>query len=208
MQRMPAPVRRGDESVAADHFHRADEGLGGMFDDLFEPAGIAAVATALDRYPHPVAMHHAGHLRRREEHCVLLPFDPYEAEARAIGAHDAFGGVRHRGAGAGRLTHWLRSLITRAARVSFAVVAFHGGAILRTIARVTGQNQQDSGRQLEPECAARRHTGIHADRAAVRLDRELAERQPEPRGMIAVVAMRLHGAELLEDPRPVVRRHA
>ena len=117
-----APVRGGDERVAAVHFHRADESLGGVFEDLLELAGIAPVATALDGHAHPVAVHHAGHLRRRQEHGIFLALDPHETEARAIGAHDAFGGVRHRGAATGGLARRLLSIVSlaRAGRASLA----------------------------------------------------------------------------------------
>ena len=123
-----AAVRGRDERGAAVHFHRADEGLGRVFDDLLEPAGIAPVATALDGHAHAVAVHHADHLRRRQEHGFFLALDPHEAEARAIGAHDAFGdpwkcgcwGVPRRARRA--LPVFMHG---RAPRAPLAVVSFH-----------------------------------------------------------------------------------
>jgi hypothetical protein len=87
------PVGRGDECGSSVDFERADECLRGVLEDLLELAGIAAVAATLDRDTHAIAVHDAVHLRRRQEDRILLSFDAHEAEARAVGAHDAFGGA-------------------------------------------------------------------------------------------------------------------
>ena len=42
-----AAVRRRDKCGAAVHLQRADEGLGGVFEDFLQPAGVAPVAPAL-----------------------------------------------------------------------------------------------------------------------------------------------------------------
>ena len=89
-----APVRRRHERRAAVDFQRSDECLGGVLEDLFEASRIAAIAAALHGHAHAVAVHDAGHLRRRQEHGLFLAFDAHEAEAGAIGAHDAFGDSR------------------------------------------------------------------------------------------------------------------
>ncbi len=86
-----APVGGGHEGGAAVNLERRDERLGGVLDDFFQPPGIAAVAAALDRDADAVAVHHAGHLRRRQEHGFFLALDAHEAEAGAVRAHDAFG---------------------------------------------------------------------------------------------------------------------
>jgi hypothetical protein len=73
------------------HLEGADEGFRGMFEDLFQLAGIPAIAAALDGDAHAIAVHDTGHLRRRQEHGIFHAFDTHEAEARAVGADDAFG---------------------------------------------------------------------------------------------------------------------
>ena len=121
-----APVGGGDERGAAVHFERADERLGRMFEDLLEPARIAAIAAALDRHAHAVAVHDTGHLRRRQENGFFLAFDAHEAEAGAVGADDAFGraamagrpGIRRLPAARGLFCGW-RGLSWRPRDLSF-----------------------------------------------------------------------------------------
>src|SRR4029077_17770056 len=72
-------------------FQRSDESLGGVLEDFFQAARVTAVAAALDRHAHAVAVHDAGHLRWRQEHRFFLAFDAHESEAGAVGAHDTFG---------------------------------------------------------------------------------------------------------------------
>ena len=86
-----APVSRGHEGCTPVDFQRSHERLGGVLEDLLEAARVPAVAAALDRHAHAIAMHDSGHLRRREEHGFFLAFDSHESKAGAIGAHDAFG---------------------------------------------------------------------------------------------------------------------
>jgi hypothetical protein len=73
------------------HFERADEGLRRVLENLLELAGIPSIAAALDRHAYTVAVHDAGHLRRRQEDGLFHAFDTHEAEARAVGTDDAFG---------------------------------------------------------------------------------------------------------------------
>jgi hypothetical protein len=68
-----------------------------VFDDLLELARVTAIAAALHRHAHAIAMHHAHHLARRQEHRVFLAFHAHEAESGAVGTDDTFGGARHGG---------------------------------------------------------------------------------------------------------------
>ena len=67
-----APVGGRHECGAAMHFERAHERLRRVFENLFEPARIAAIAAALDRDAHAIAVHDARHLRRRQEYGFFL----------------------------------------------------------------------------------------------------------------------------------------
>ncbi len=91
-------------------------------------SGVPPVAPAFHADAHPIAMHDADHLWWRQEHGFFLPFDPYEAESRAIGAHDAFGDPWKRGCrGVPRRARRALPVFMhgRAPRAPLAVVSFH-----------------------------------------------------------------------------------
>ena len=61
------PVGRGHEGGAPVNFESPDEGLGGMFEDGFQLPGVPSVTPALHAHAHPITVHDANHLRRRQD---------------------------------------------------------------------------------------------------------------------------------------------
>ena len=87
---LQAPVGGAHPGVAARDFHACRETPYAALEHLLDHPDQRSVASRDDFHAQPIAVHHAAHLRRRQEHAVLETLDAQETVAGAIGAHGAF----------------------------------------------------------------------------------------------------------------------
>ena len=84
------PPVGGDHPGAAPlDLHGAEKRGDSALEHLLDDPGPALARVARHLHPQPIAVHHAAHLRRRQEHAFPEALDAQEAEARAIRAHRA-----------------------------------------------------------------------------------------------------------------------
>ena len=79
------PIHRVDEQRATDRLDRAEEGGDTAREHGLDLAGEPPGGVLPDPDPHPVTRRESRHLRRRQEHALLLALDLDEAEARPMG---------------------------------------------------------------------------------------------------------------------------